>query len=205
MIEEIDYLAIYSANIQINGGFNMYDASIGQNMNAFTPLQMADYIATLVNGGNRLKVHLVDKIIDADGTVIQDIKPQVLSTTGFKQANVDIVKEGMRMATVDGGTAEASFKGFPIVTGGKTGSATYNTDQQLWGRSSYAWYVGFAPLDKPEISVSAVIYDGGYGSYAAPVVKDVYEAYFKDSLKKQGFVPEDDFVKAYYNQPSTKK
>jgi len=202
IIQEIDYLAISTANSQINGGFNMYDASIGQSINAFTPLQMADYVATLVNGGNRYKVHLVDKISDADGTVLQDVKPEILSTAGFKQANVDAVKAGMKKVTGDGGTAAASFVNFAnyMQTGGKTGSATYNTDQKKMGRSSYAWYIGFAPFDKPEISVSAVIYDGGYGSYTAPVVRDVYEAFFKDSLKKQGFVPEDDFVKAFYNK-----
>jgi penicillin-binding protein 2 len=200
IITEINHLAIYTANNEINGGFNMYDASIGQSINAFTPLQMADYVATLVNGGNRYKIHLVDKITDADGTVLQETKPQILSTTGFKQQNVDAVKAGMKGVTGEGGTAAESFKNFPIETGGKTGTATYNNDQRKWGRSPYAWFVGFAPFDKPEISVSAVVYDGGYGSSAAPVVRDVYEAYFKDSLKSNGFVPEDDFVQEFYNK-----
>ena len=201
IIEEINHLAIYTANNEINGGFNMYDASIGQNINAFTPLQMADYLATLVNGGNRYKLHLVNKITDADGTVLQETKPEILSKTGFKQENIDAVKAGMRGVVNDeNGTAAGTFKNFPIDTGGKTGSATYNTDQTKWGRSSYGWFIGFAPFDKPEIAVATVIYDGGYGSSSAPVVRDVYEAYFKDSLKLKGFVPEDDFVQEFYNK-----
>ncbi|MBC8060169.1 MAG: hypothetical protein H7Y18_05835 [Clostridiaceae bacterium] len=202
IIVEINRIAKYTANNEINGGFNMYDASIGQGISAFTPLQMADYVATLVNGGNRYKVHVVNKITDADGTLLQEAKPEILSKTGFKQQNVDAVKEGMKGVTGEGGTAAYSFKNFSkyMVTGGKTGTATYNNDQKLMGRSPYAWFVGFAPFDKPEIAVAAVIYDGGYGSSSAPVVRAVYEAYFKDTLKQQGYVPEDDFVKEFYNK-----
>jgi len=203
ILQEIDYFAIADAHFQLTIGNNMFDAAIGQSISAFTPLQMADYVATLVNGGNKYKVHLVNKIIDADGTVLQEIKPQILSTTGFKKANVEVVKQGMRGVNQDKkGTGAATFSNLSeyMETGGKTGSATYNNDQKKWGRSSYSWFVGFAPYEKPEIAVSAVIFDGGYGSYSAPVVRDVYEAYFKDSLKKSGFVPEDDFVQEYYNK-----
>ena len=68
----------------------VFSVAIGEGEN-----QMADYVATLVNGGNRYKLHLVNKITDADGTVLQETKPEILSKTGFKQENVDAVKAGM--------------------------------------------------------------------------------------------------------------
>lgn len=200
VVEEIYAITINDAYNQITSGANIYNASIGQGLNQFTPLQLADYIATLVNGGNRYKVHLVDKILDADGTVLQQNKPEILNTTGFKQSNIDLIKEGMKGVTGDGGTAAVAFENLKnyMESGGKTGSATFDKLQKQMGRSSYSFFVGFAPYDKPEIAVCAVIFDGGYGSSAAPVVRDVYEAYFKDKLKSQNFVPEEDYLKEYY-------
>lgn len=70
IIDVIYYISVSDANSQLRGGFNMYDASIGQGMDQFTPVQIANYIATLANGGTRYKVHLVDKYLDANGNSI---------------------------------------------------------------------------------------------------------------------------------------
>lgn len=172
---------------QLISPYNIYIASIGQGMNAFTPLQLVDYVATLVNGGTRYKLHLLDKITDASGKVVEQVKPEVLNKVSMKQTTIDAIKAGMKAATStgDGGTAAAAFQGFPIDTGGKTGSATFNEKlQDQIGRSSYGFYVGFAPYDKPEIAVVAVIFDGGYGSNVANVARAMYEAYFKEQLQK---------------------
>ena len=101
----------------------MYDASIGQGMDQFTPIQMANYIATLVNGGTRYKVHLVDKFLDANGKVIEEVKPEVIEKTGVKPENIEAVKAGMA-AVNEKGTAAGAFSNFPIKTGGKTGTAS---------------------------------------------------------------------------------
>ena len=71
---------------------------------------------------------------------------------------------------------------FPIPTGGKTGTAQFNTSdiQNKVGRGDYAWFVGYAPANNPEIAISIVIFDGGYGSDAANVAKGMYESYFKN-------------------------
>lgn len=170
--------------------FDMYNASIGQGISNFTPLEMANYVATLVNGGTRYKVHLVNRILDSDGKVIEEVKPQVIENTGVKASNIELVKQGMLDVTKgDGGTAAAAFEGFPILNGGKTGSATYKTDQDKYGRTSYAEYVGFAPFKDPEIAVCAVVFDGGYGGNIAKICRAVYEEYFKDQLKKDNYVP----------------
>ncbi len=203
ILNEIKYVTLDEGHAQTRIKGNIYNAAIGQGMSTFTPLQLADYIATLVNGGNRYKAHLVSKVTDADGNVLEDYtKPVILNTTGVSQTTVDAVKEGMKGVTDKGGTAAETFEQFNSVmeTGGKTGSATFREDQKDMGRTSYSYFVGFAPYDNPEITVCAVIFDGGYGASVAPVVKAVYEAYFKDELKSKGYVPSDDFMQDLYNK-----
>ncbi|MGI1691533.1 penicillin-binding protein 2 [Thermoanaerobacter uzonensis] len=155
-------------------------AAIGQGDNQFTPLEIASYISTLVNGGTRYKLHLVDKIMTADGKIVEETKPQVLDRIDIPEKYLNAIKLGMRGVTERGGTASAAFNGFPITVGGKTGTAEVG----IKGRDNYAWFVGFAPYDKPQIAVVAVIYQGGAGSYAAYVARDIFDAYFglsKDS------------------------
>lgn len=194
-VEKAWMAIIYSiddANYNINNQNNVYDASIGQGTNQFTPLQLANYIATLVNGGYRYKAHLVDKIIDQDGNIVKEFKPEVIEKINISESNIKAVKDGMRDVTNGGdGTARYAFQGFPIPNGGKTGSATYNKLQDQYGRTSYGIYVGFAPFDNPEIAVCAVVFDGGHGGSVAPVARAVYEEYFKDKLKKEypNYVP----------------
>lgn len=177
IVDVIYYIAVSDANSQLRGGFNMYDASIGQGMDQFTPVQMANYIATLVNGGTRYKVHLVDKFLDANGKVIEEVKPEIIEKTGVKPENIEAVKAGMA-AVNEKGTAAGAFSNFPIKTGGKTGTASLN-NQESFGRTDYAEYVGFAPLDNPQIAVCVMIFDGGQGAQAAYVARDIYSAYFK--------------------------
>lgn len=177
---------ITNASTEIKSAANAYNASIGQGFNAFTPLQLANYVATMVNGGNRYELHLVDKFLDLEGNVIKETKPVVLEKTEISAKTINLIKEGMLEVTSQvGGTAYGVFNGFPIPNGGKTGSATYNdTVQSALGRTSFGYYIGFAPYDKPEIAVCAVVFDGGHGGWVAPIAKSVYEQYFKAELLK---------------------
>lgn len=177
IIDVIYFITVSDANSQLRGGFNMYDASIGQGMDQFTPLQMANYIATLVNGGTRYKVHLVDKFLDANGKVIEQVKPEIIEKTGVKPENIEAVKAGMA-AVNEKGTAAGAFSSFPIKTGGKTGTASLGNQEEI-GRTDYAEYVGYAPLDNPQIAVCVMIFDGGQGAQAAYVARDIYSAYFQ--------------------------
>jgi len=180
------YSEISDTNTEINTAANEYYAAIGQGFNSFTPLQLANYVSTMVNGGNRYETHLVDKFLDPDGKLIKQIKPVVLEKTNVSTNTVDLIKEGMLEVTSDPkGTAYSVFGNFPIPSGGKTGSATFSdTTQTALGRTSYGYYIGFAPYDKPKIAVCAVVFDGGHGGWVAPVAKAVYEQYFKAELLK---------------------
>ena len=163
---------------------NTFEAAIGQGFSQFTPLQLANYMATIVNGGKRYKLHLVDKFIDPSGSIIEQIKPEIIEDVKLKASTVSTVIDGMRKVTEDGGTTSTAFNNFPISTGGKTGSATFNKKQHDFGRESTGIYVGFAPIENPQIAVCVVISDGAHGGYVAPVARSIYEAYFKKQLLK---------------------
>ena len=149
-------------------------AAIGQSDSQFTPVQLANYVATLVNGGNRYQPHLVKQITNNTGdSIVQEIVPTVLNTVEMSASTVKAVKEGMKGVVTEDGTASSYFKGFPIQVGGKTGSA-----QNTGGRSAHGLFVSFAPYDNPEIAVCVVGEYAGSGGSLAPVCLEIYRQYF---------------------------
>jgi penicillin-binding protein 2 len=148
-------------------------SGMGQVYHSYTPLQMANYVATIANGGTRYQPHLLKQVIDPKGKVISEPAPVVAENLGASPATVDLVKRAMWLVTQPGGTAAATFYGFPIDTAGKTGTAENPQGDD------HAWYVGFAPYNNPEIAFAVVIEQGGHGgSAAAPVARKVLEYYF---------------------------
>lgn len=170
-------------SVEITSPAQLINASIGQGMNNYTPLQLVSYISTLANGGTRYKLHLVDKITDNEGNVVQQYNSEVLEQLNLNKETIDAVKLGMsKVNNDDSGTAASKWQGFPITTGGKTGTADFAENQKERGRAPYATYVSFAPLDDPEIAVVAVVFDGGHGGSIAGAVRAVFEEYFKDRI-----------------------
>lgn len=161
-------------------------SAIGQSYNTFTPIQMAKYIATLVNGGKKIDVSIVKSIINADGSEVprEEYESYVSEKLGlsndttenmeFNSENVKAILEGMKDVTSEsGGTAYSTFKNFNITVGGKTGSA----ETGVSGKTN-AWFVGFAPYDDPEIGIVVFVRNGGHGSYTAEVARDIIAQYF---------------------------
>lgn len=182
----ISQYIIFDVGSQITSPGQEVIAGIGQGMNTFTPLQLAQYITTLVNNGTRNKLHLVDKITNPQGEVLQEFGTEALDQIDLKESTVTAIKNGMRKVNTGvEGTAARTFKDFPIDTGGKTGTADFKEEQNLFGRAPYATYVSFAPFDDPEIIFVGVVYDGGHGGNIAPTAKAIYEQYFKDEIIKK--------------------
>ncbi|AQS08540.1 penicillin-binding protein 2B [Clostridium saccharobutylicum] len=207
--EEIAQFAINDEPGQIKTPAEIVNASIGQGMNNFTPLQLASYISTLANGGTRYKLHLVDEITDGDGNVVQKFDPQVLNTVQMSQSTQKVIREGMKAVNNSAeGTAKTAFEGFPIETAGKTGTADVSSTQEQIGRKPYAVYASYAPADDPQIAVVAVVFDGGHGSHVASAVRAVYDAYFEKKLEQEqpGYVASSAYFKKYVlNNPNRKK
>jgi penicillin-binding protein 2 len=161
--------------------------AIGQGDLLVTPLQEAVALAAIVNGGTVWVPRLVRQITDSSGSIINTPESEKRGELGFSQQILDIVKEGMVLVTSDpSGTAFDAFWGFPVLVGGKTGTA------QVPPKDDYALFMGYAPAgqDKvPEIVVVAVIEQGGHGSsVAAPVVRRVMEEYFGIEPSDTGYV-----------------
>ena len=147
-------------------------AAIGQSDNAFTPLQLATYTATIANGGTRYKATLIDSIFsyEQDKIILQN-KPIVMNEIKFKEGVFDTVKSGMLSVTEDG-TGAAVFDSYAIKLGGKSG-----TSQNPQGED-HTIFVAFAPFDNPEIAVAVILEHGRYSRYSGTLVKSVLDSYF---------------------------
>lgn len=171
------------------GPGDVLNASIGQGDNNFTPMQIAKYISSIANGGNVVNPTIIKSVLNSDGTEVpkEEIKKYTNEKLGIEETddginisaeNINIAREGMRMAASEaGGTAYNVFKKFNIEVAGKTGSAEAGKDKN--GNDLVnAWFVCFAPFDKPEVAVVVMIENGGHGNYAAEVARDVLTQYF---------------------------
>jgi len=168
---------------------DVLNASIGQGVNNFTPIQIAKYISSIANGGTVVEPTIIKSIIKSDGT--EAIREKIENYTNEKLGietsddgiainpqSIAIAKEGMRMAASEaGGTAYNVFKKFNIEVAGKTGSAEAGKDKNNKDIVN-AWFVCFAPYDKPEVAVVVMIENGGHGNYAAEVSRDILTQYF---------------------------
>lgn len=141
-------------------------------MNAFTPLQLANYTATLANGGTHYKATLIDKIVSYDMSETYDEKkPEAVNTVSISEATLKAVKEGMLSVTEDG-TGRAALGDYYIKVGGKTGTS------EVTDKADHSIFVAFAPFDNPEIAISVVLEHGSSGYSAGTIVRDMLDAYF---------------------------
>lgn len=155
---------------------NSYHAAIGQGFITATPLQIANYIAAIANGGTVYQPQIVSYVQKINGEKIINT-PKITSEGLISKENIKIVREGMRQ-TVVSGTAQ-SLKGLPVEAAGKTGTAQFGSEEK-----THAWFVSFAPYDNPKIAMVVLVEGGGEGhSSAVPVTKDVYEWYFTRTQK----------------------
>ncbi|MCF2662100.1 penicillin-binding transpeptidase domain-containing protein [Pseudoflavonifractor phocaeensis] len=147
--------------------------AIGQESSQFTPIQLANYIATLVNGGTRNATHLLKEVKSSDfSQILYTYEPQVLSTIDIQSKNLEAVKKGMLALTTEG-SVRRYFQDLPFRVGAKTGSAQISTQTE-----SNAVFVCFAPYDDPEIAVAMVVEHGGSGSELGAMAADILDYYF---------------------------
>ena len=166
--------------------------TIGQGQNSYTPIQMANYISTISNGGYKHKVSLVDNVKNYNNSqiVYRNIEePERIELNDYE--NLNHIKKGMLDVTTQG-SARRIFDGFPVDVGVKTGTAEKDGINPVTGETydDFAWFVGFAPYDEPEIAVAAVIFQGGSGGYAGPMVRDIMAEYLKlNAVETKGQLP----------------
>ena len=148
-------------------------AAFGQASYLFTPIQLANYIATLVSGGKHCDAHLLKAVKSYDNTQVLAVgNTDPKNTVDISDEALTAVKKGMHDLTTTGSLAPY-FKDCVVDAGAKTGTAQVNKDTENNGV-----FVCFAPYDDPEIAVSIVIEQGGSGSALASTAVSILNAYF---------------------------
>ncbi len=164
----------YSAQNTIWTKASDLHAAIGQSDHGYTPLQMSVYMASLANGGTRYSAHILDSVHKFySGDLLFETETKILDS-GIVNADVHaILMESMGLVVSQNPEVQRRFANVPVTVGGKTGTAEYT------GKTEYALFTGFAPLDSPEIVATCVIDEGQHGYLASETVAAVFEKYFE--------------------------
>lgn len=171
---------------------------IGQGYNAYTPVQLAQAVATLANNGTLYRPHLVSYITDSRTGAKTAIESKPLRTLPWKQENIDTIKHAMIGVNREG-TGARAFAGAPYTSGGKTGTAQvfslkgndYKAGYLKEHLRDHALFVAFAPAEQPKIALAILVENGGFGAQsAAPIARQVFD-YFLLGKTPKGAAPED--------------
>jgi len=170
--------------------YDTFNMSIGQGANNYTVIQLANYVATIANGGYRMKPYVMQRITSHNGKTIKTSKPEVVNEVKVKPSTIAETKRAMLAVTQPGGTAYFLFSHFPenIKVGAKTGTAETGRQGDNPRKDFHGVFIAFAPFEDPEIAFAGVI-EYGYsgGGSAGYVARDVFEHYFgiKDHLAEE--------------------
>ncbi|MCI2058141.1 MAG: penicillin-binding protein A [Oscillibacter sp.] len=148
-------------------------AAFGQASYTATPLQLANYIATLVSGGKHYDAHLLKTVKNADNTqVVYAESPKPSNNLNIKESTLSAVKQGMHNLTTTGALT-SYFRSCVVEAGAKTGTAQVSSQKVNNGV-----FVCFAPYDDPQIALAIAIEKGGTGASLASTAVDILNAYF---------------------------
>ena len=157
-------------------GGNLLNAAIGQDNTQVTPLQLANYIVTLLNGGDHLVPHLLKTVKSSDyAETVYEQEREVRNSLNLDPANVEAVKQGMwAVANDPESTVDQYLSNLAVEVGAKTGSAQVGSAEL----EADAIFTLFAPYDDPEIVISIVVEGGASGGNLAQAAGQIVNYYF---------------------------
>ena len=170
-------------------------AAIGQSDNSFSLLQLANYVATIANGGTRYTPYLIEKVLSDDyDEVLYRHETTVSAQTGLSQENLDIVKSGMlRVATLT--SCWSSFSSLPYKVAAKTGTAEKTLlVGGVYVEGTDGFLISFGPYKDPQIAIAVVVENAGSGASTAQVAADIYEFYFEQQKEIEKRQPENQLI-----------
>ena len=165
---------------------------IGQGYNAYTPMQMAQAVATLANDGVMFRPHIVKFIADTRSGTSTPIEPKPLRTLPLKPQDIETIKLAM-IGVNHEGTGARAFAGAEYVSAGKTGTAqvyslkgeSLSTGHVTERLRDHALFIAFAPAEHPTIALAIVVENGGFGATAAaPIARQILDYYLLGKLPK---------------------
>ena len=147
----------------------------GQGFNRFTPVQLANYSATIANGGTLYSLSILRRVVSSDFSEVIHSHEPVIRNQIEETEYIQVLQEGMLAVSKGGrGTARAVFRDYPIPVAAKTGTA------QVEGRDvNDGIFVCYAPANSPEIAISIVVEKGGSGSAVMDIARMIFDHYFK--------------------------
>ena len=164
--------------------------AIGQENSQFTPLQLANYIATLVNGGTHYSAHLLKSVKSSDfSQVIYTQEPNVLNSIDIDPKNLEAVKQGMLQLTTEG-SVSYYFRDVGVPVGAKTGSAQVSANTE-----SHGHFVCFAPYDDPQIAIAISVEHGGSGSDVGAIAAEIVKYYFSAEETREVILTENTLIR----------
>lgn len=160
-------------------------AAIGQSDHQFTILQMANYCATIANGGTRYIPHFVKAVMSYDYKETVLVKePTVAQDLGIKKSNLKLVQEGMYKVANEG-FCKSAFAGLPIKAAAKTGTSEVKKKYDgVIVEGNNGFLITYAPYDDPEIAIALVVETANTGSMTASIAADIYQYYFSEKPLK---------------------
>ncbi|TMI20083.1 MAG: penicillin-binding protein 2 [Betaproteobacteria bacterium] len=176
---------------------------IGQGYNAYTPIQLAQAMATLANGGAMYRPHLIAYVDDPRSGERRPVEPELVHKVPVRRDHLEFVKRALAGVNKEG-TAARSFANAPYTSGGKTGTAQvigikqnekYEESKVAEHLRDHSLFIAFAPLENPKIALSVVVENGGFGARAAaPIARTVLDYYLLGKLPQgmQEPTPEDE-------------
>ena len=156
-----------------------FNAAIGQGLTLVTPIQICQMLAAVAADGVIHPPYLVEKIVNADGSVYETLKRPQSRKLELESRTVQLIQKGLKGVTQPGGTG-AWFAGLPVPVAGKTGTAENPHGQD------HGWFIAYAPAEKPDLVIACIVEQGTYGATASgPVVYEVLEDYLTGKLKAE--------------------
>lgn len=181
---------VYADDPSSSGWYNAdnLQLAIGQGLNRFTTMQLANYTAALANQGTRYKATFLSRVISSDfQELLADPQPEVISTCDISQEAYEAYRTGMWMAAnQSGGTAYAYFWDYPIEVAAKTGTAQHGGSGSANGS-----FVCYAPYDDPQIAIAVFVEKGAQGGNLGNVAKAIMDVYFAQQEKANTDMPKE--------------
>lgn len=164
---------------------------IGQGYNAYTPIQLAQAVATIASGGLVYRPHLVARIDNPGTGGHREFGPELVRRIPVQDKHIEFVKQAMAGVNKEG-TGAGAFAGAKYTSGGKTGTAQviamkqneeYDEKKVAERLRDHSLYIVFAPLEEPKIALAVVVENGGFGARAAaPIARAVLDYHLLGKL-----------------------
>ena len=159
---------------------------IGQGYNSYTPIQLAQAMAMIANGGTMYRPRLVAYVDSPRTGERRSFEPEVMHRLQAKPENIEFVKRAMAGVNKEG-TGARAFAGAQYTSGGKTGTAQvialkqnekYDEKKVAERHRDHSWFIAFAPVESPKIAMAIIVENGGFGARAAaPIARTMLDYY----------------------------